>query len=155
MAHGVRVVSFVIVPTWLVAFLTMVSGFLAIAGESTRVAGIRLDTGTTPAMGWAGIGFGIITALVALGLAARSDVARLLLTVLMVVRIAGAVWIGFHYAGQGGWLASALTGGFALLILLLLWNAQAEASSADEPRPGSGGQAAGWRAGSRTPPTTT
>jgi hypothetical protein len=128
--YGVRRpggVVFVIVLTWLVAFLTMVSGFLAIAGESARVAGIRLDTGTTPAMGWVEIGFGIITVLVALGLAARSDVARLLVTVLMVVRIAGAVWIGFHDAGQGGWLASALTGGFALLILLLLWNAQADA----------------------------
>jgi hypothetical protein len=119
-------VTFVIALTWLVAFLSMVSGFLVILGEDSPVSGSILDTGASAATGWAEIVVGVITAVVAVGLSRGSNLARLLVTALMALRIAGAVWIAFQFGGEGGWLASALIGGFALLIVLLLWNGPAD-----------------------------
>jgi hypothetical protein len=120
-------VTLVIALTWIVAFLSMVGGFLAILGEDAPLAGSAIDSGASAGAGWAEVIVGIITALVALGLARRSGLARLLVSALMVVRIIGAVWIAFAFAGEGGWLASALVGGVAVLILLLLWNGPADA----------------------------
>jgi len=120
-------VTFVIALTWLVAFLSMVSGFMAILGDEAPIGGSILDSGASVAVGWAEVVVGALTALVAIGLAARSALARLLVTALMIVRVAGAIWIAFEFAGQGGLLASALIGGFAVLILLLIWNGPADA----------------------------
>jgi hypothetical protein len=119
-------VTFVIALTWIVAFLSMVSGFLAILGDDAPLAGSSLDSGASVGAGWAEVIVGVLIALMAIGLAARSALARLLVSALMVVRVAGAVWIAFEFAGVGGWLASALIGGMAVLVLLLLWNGPAD-----------------------------
>ncbi len=43
-----------------------------------------------------------------------------------MLRIIAAVWVALTFAGRGGLLVSALIGGFAVIILLLLWNARAD-----------------------------
>jgi hypothetical protein len=120
-------VSFVIALTWIVAFLSIASGVMAILGADAPIAGSNLDSGASAGAGWAEVIVGALTALVAIWLAARSSLARLLVSALMIARIAGAIWIAFEFSGQGGWLASALIGGIAVLILLLLWNGPADA----------------------------
>ena len=42
------------------------------------------------------------------------------------LRVIAAIWVAFTFSGQGGILASALIGGFAVIILLLLWNGPAD-----------------------------
>ena len=49
-----------------------------------------------------------------------------LITALMVLRIIAAIWVALTFSGQGGILASGLIGGFAVIILLLLWNGPAD-----------------------------
>jgi hypothetical protein len=119
-------VTFVATITFLIAFLSMVRGFLAILGEGGPVSGDLAGVSLTT-YGWVELGFGIATALVAIGLFRGSGLARLLVTALMVLRIVAAVWAGFSGNGLVWLLASALVGGLAVLVLLLLWNGRADA----------------------------
>ena len=120
-------VTVVIALTWIVAFLSMVSGFLAIAGEDARIGRLRLNADVSVGIGIAELAFGVISALVAIGLARRSALARLLVSALMLTRIIAGVWIAIQYSGPSSWLQPALAAGIAFLILLLLWNPQAGA----------------------------
>ena len=116
-------VTFVVFLTWVVAFLSMFRGFLALFGvesvvTSTDLSGIRGHDATRGSRS----GSGILIAAVAIGLAGGSSLSRFLITALMVLRIIAAIWVAVTFSGQGGILASALIGGFAVIILLLLWN---------------------------------
>jgi hypothetical protein len=113
--------------TWVVAFLSLVRGFLALFGEPSALRVTDTSTGTGTAYAWMELGFGVVVALVAIGLARGSSVARLLVSALMVLRILAAVWAAFAFSGLGALLGSALVGGFAVIILLLLWNGRADA----------------------------
>ena len=128
--YGVRRpggVTVVIALTWVVAFLSMVSGFLAIVGDDARIGRFRLNTDISVGLGIAELAFGVVAALVAIGLARRSALARLLVSGMMLLRIIAGVWIAVQYSTPSGWLQPALTAAFAFLILLLLWNPQAGA----------------------------
>jgi hypothetical protein len=119
-------VTFVVVVTWLVAFASMVRGFLALFGVDAVFEGTDLTGSDVTVSGWVEIILGVVTAMVAIGLAGGSSLARLLVTALMVLRIVAAVWTAITFSGLGGILASALIGGLATLVLLLLWNYRAD-----------------------------
>jgi hypothetical protein len=119
-------VTFVVALTWLVAFASMVRGFLALFGADAMFEGTDLTGSDATVSGWVEIALGIVTALVAIGLARGSDLARLLVSALMGLRIVAAVWTAVTFSGHGGILASALIGGVATLILLLLWSYRAD-----------------------------
>ena len=44
----------------------------------------------------------------------------------MVLRIIAAVWVAMTFSARGGVMASAIIGGMAVIILLLLWNSRAD-----------------------------
>jgi hypothetical protein len=119
-------VTFVIALTWIVAFLSIVSGFLTLMGQDSPVAGTAVDAGQPTWYGAVEIGFGVITGLVALGLAKGSGLARLLVTALMALRVGSAIWVAIEHSGQGGWLVAPLIGGPAVIVLLLLWNGRSD-----------------------------
>lgn len=119
-------VTFVIALTWIVAVLSIVSGFLTFMGQDSPVAGSAVDAAQPPWYGMVEMGFGVVTALVAIGLAKGSDLARLIVTALMVFRVVSALWVAFEHSGKGGWLVAPLLGGPAVIVLLLLWNGRSD-----------------------------
>ena len=121
-------VTFIALLTLLIAFASMVRGFLAIAGvESTGLNPTDLAGSSGTAYGWVELGIGVLTALVGVGLLRGSGLARLLVTALMVLRVIAAIWVALTFSGQGGLLVSVLIGGVAVIVLLLLWNGRADA----------------------------
>jgi len=78
-------VTFVIALTWVVAFLSLVSGFLTLMGDDSPVAGSALDVDQPTWYGMVELGFGLVSAVAAVGLAKGIGVARLLVTALMVL----------------------------------------------------------------------
>ena len=108
----------------LIAFASMVRGFLVLFGaDVTALNPVRPST----TYAWLEIVVGVVTALVAVGLLRGSGLARLLVTALMVVRIITAIWVAITFSGQGGLLVSVLIGGIAVIVLLLLWNGRSDA----------------------------
>lgn len=120
-------VTFIAVLTFLIAFSSMVRGFLAILGYDAGLNPTDLSGSSGTAYGWVELGLGIITAVVGAGLLRGSSLARLLVTALMVVRIIAAIWVVVSFSGAAALLASAIIGGLALIVLLLLWNGRADA----------------------------
>jgi hypothetical protein len=119
-------VTFVATLTLLVAFLSMLRGFVLIAGESTVVA--EDLPGISPiTYGWVELVFGVLTAIVGAALFKGSGWARLLVTALMVVRIVAAIFAVVNADGLAWLLAATLVGGLAVIVLLLLWNGRADA----------------------------
>jgi vacuolar-type H+-ATPase subunit I/STV1 len=119
-------VTFVVFLTLLVGFVSMVRGFLALFGVESAITPTDLAGTSGAVYGWGELILGVITIAVGLGLAGGSNLARFLVTALMVLRIIAAIWTALTFAGQGGILVSALVGGFAVIILLLLWNSRAD-----------------------------
>jgi hypothetical protein len=119
-------VTFVVFLTLLVGFLSMVRGFLALFGVESAITPTDLAGTSGTVYGWGELMLGIVTIAVGLGLAGGSNLARFLVTALMVLRIIAAIWTAVTFSGQGGILVSALVGGFAVIILLLLWNGRAD-----------------------------
>ncbi len=118
-------VTFVMFLTWLVAILSIVAGVtLLLAGQDTLdSSGVAASTAT--ASGWTEVVWGTVVALVAIGLGSGNNFSRLLVTVLMLLRVAVAVWAGIVLNGTTGFWAIAAAGGFSLLVLYLLWNNRA------------------------------
>jgi hypothetical protein len=118
-------VTVVMVLTWVAAILSILGGvlFLLAGDEALEQAGVAASTATTYA--WVEIGWGVVAALVAIGLGNGNNFSRLLVTVLMVLRIAAAVWAAIALSGTTGFWAIALAAGFAVLVLALLWNNRA------------------------------
>ena len=73
-----------------------------------------------------GLGTTLLLTIIALGLARGSNLARFLVSAVMVLRIIAAVWVAMTFSGRGGVMASAMIGGMAVIILLLLWNSRAD-----------------------------
>jgi hypothetical protein len=119
-------VTFVVFLTLLVGFVSLVRGFLALFGVESPITPTDLAGTSGTVYGWGELVLGIVTIAVGLGLAGGSNLARFLVTALMVLRIIAAVWTAVTFSGQGGILVSALIGGFAVIILLLLWNGRAD-----------------------------
>jgi hypothetical protein len=118
-------VTFVMVLTWLAAIVSIVGGvaLLLASDQAINDAGIAASTATT--QGWVEIVWGVIAALVAIGLGNGNNFARLIVTILMVIRLGMAVLAAFTLNGLGIFWAIALAGVFALIGLSLLWNARA------------------------------
>ncbi len=118
-------VTFVMILTWIAAILSIIAGItlLLASDDALAEAGVAASTATT--YGWVEIGWGILVALVAIGLGNGNNFSRFLVTVLMVLRIAAAIWAAIALNGMIGFWAIAVAGGFALLVLFLLWNNRA------------------------------
>jgi hypothetical protein len=118
-------VTFVMVLTWIAAIVSIVGGvaLLLASDQAINDAGIAASTATT--QGWVEIVWGVIAALVAIGLGNGNNFARLIVTILMVIRLGMSVLAAFTLNGLGVFWAIALAGVFALIGLSLLWNARA------------------------------
>ena len=120
-------VSFVVILTWLVAIVTIIDGvILLFASDATLVdAGVNPDTATLTA--WISIVLGLVIALFASALGNGSKFARLLISLLMMVRfVLGGFAIVMLWGSSFVWGAVVLTI-IAALVLYLLWNAKASA----------------------------
>lgn len=121
---GVTVIALL---TFLIAFASLVRGFLAVLGDGSSLNPADLTGSTGTAYGWVELGLGILIALVGVGLLRGSGLARLLVSALMAVRIIAAIWVVLTFSGAAAVLASVLIGGIAVIVLLLLWNGRADA----------------------------
>ncbi len=120
-------VSFVVILTWLVAIVTILDGvILLFASDATLVdAGVNPNTATLTA--WISIVLGLVIALFASALGNGSKFARLLISLLMMVRfVLGGFAIVMLWGSSFVWGAVVLTI-IAALVLYLLWNAKASA----------------------------
>jgi hypothetical protein len=120
-------VTFVAIITFLIAFLSLAAGFVFLLASASGLADADISEGTATSYGIVEIVFGIITALVAVGLWGGNSFARLAVTALMAVRIMASIWAAFALNGHGGFLLAVVSGGSAVIVLLLLWNYRADA----------------------------
>jgi len=118
-------VTFIALLALVIAFFSIVRGMLALLG--TDAPSVNPTDLSGSSYGWLELVIGVAAALLGVGLLRGSALARLLLSALMVVRIVGALWVAFTFAGRGGLLVSALVGGLAVIVLLLLWNGRSDA----------------------------
>lgn len=118
-------VTTVVVLTWLTAALSLVGGVIALLLSAEVLAEAGLSESTVNIYGWTEIVLGVIIGLVALGLGGGSNLARALVSALMVVRIAIGVWAMIQL--PNGVVTGIITIVVALLVLFLLWNAKANA----------------------------
>lgn len=118
-------VTFVVVLTWISAIVAILGGILALllSDDALAEAGISGSTATT--YGIVEIIFGVITALVAIGLAGGNNLARFVVTVLMILRIGVGIWAITTL--PNGAITGTIAVAFALLIIVLLWNSKASA----------------------------
>jgi hypothetical protein len=118
-------VTFVMVLTWLAAIVSIVGGvvLLLASDQALNDAGIAASRATT--LGWVEIVWGVIAAMVAIGLGSGNNFSRLIVTILMVIRLGMSVLAAFTLNGLGVFWAIALAGVLALIGLSLLWNARA------------------------------
>lgn len=118
-------VTTVIVLTWIVALFSLVAGVLLLVASEQVIADTGLASGSATTYGWVEIVFGVITALVAIGLGNGNNFSRLLVTALMGLRAALSLWVAFVLWGHAGFWSAVLAGLFAILVLALLWNDRA------------------------------
>ena len=120
-------VTTVIVVTWIIAAFTILAGvlFLVMSESALAEAGISDSTATT--YGIVELVLGAVIALVAIGLGSGNNFARVLVSILMVLRLGVAVWAGIALWGHGGFWSAVIAGLLALLVLALLWNDRANA----------------------------
>jgi hypothetical protein len=119
-------VTFVAIIAFLIAFLSLAAGFVFLLASASGLADADISEGTATSYGIVEIVFGIITALVAVGLWGGNSFARLAVTALMAVRIMASIWAAFALNGHGGFLLAVISGGSAVIVLLLLWNYRAD-----------------------------
>lgn len=121
-------VSVVVALTWVAAFLDLVGGavlvFFASSEEIQAVTGASEAAITTS--GWVTLVIGIAVAVVAIRLGEGSSGARLLVTVLMVLRGGVAIWV-LIVAGTHGGTEAILTLAISAAVVYLLWSGPASA----------------------------
>lgn len=120
-------VSFVVILTWLVAIVTIIDGLILLFASDATLsdAGVNPDTATLTA--WISIVLGLVIALFASALGNGSKFARLLISLLMMVRfVLGGFAIVMLWGSTFMWGAVVLTL-VAAFVLYLLWNAKASA----------------------------
>jgi hypothetical protein len=119
-------VTFIAIITFLIAFLALAAGFVFLLSSASGLAEADISEGTATTYGIVEIVFGVITAIVAVGLWSGNALARLTVTALMAVRIIASIWVAFTFSGHGGFLIATLAGGLSVIVLLLLWNYRAD-----------------------------
>ncbi len=120
-------VSFVVFLTWLVAIVTIIDGVILLfaSDDTLNAAGVNPDNATLTA--WVSIVLGLVIALFASALGKGSGFARLLISLLMMLRFVLGLFAIFVLWGSSFiWAAVVLTL-IALFVLYLLWNAKASA----------------------------
>jgi hypothetical protein len=120
-------VSFVVILTWLVAIVTIIDGVILLfaSDDTLNAAGVNPDNATLTA--WVSIVLGLVIALFASALGKGSGFARLLISLLMMLRFVLGLFAIFVLWGSSFiWAAVVLTL-IALFVLYLLWNAKASA----------------------------
>lgn len=122
-------VTFVVVLTWIAALVDLAAG-LAFLWERFRPADLDLGVALDPDQLWiyatAAILMGLLTAAIALGLAAGSQLSRVLVLLLMALRIAGAIYV---YGQHGAEARSAALGEGAIALAVILMLASPRASA--------------------------
>ena len=124
-------VTVVIVLTWLAAVSNILSGLVlfALANNAELLQAQDATPGEVQAIAVTWLVFAAATAAVAVGLAKGRSVARLLVTILMVLHIAAAVWAATALGTPA--LAEALIDFvIAALVLAFLWNGRPPPGSA-------------------------
>lgn len=120
-------VTAVVIVTWVAALLDMIGGgALWLLSRSQQVTD-AVDV-TAAEMRGVGIGIfavGVIVALVATSLSTGSRFARMLVTILMVLRLIGAA-VTLVLLGASGILEAAVAAVLSIVVLRLLWNRTAQ-----------------------------
>ncbi len=120
-------VTAVVIVTWVAALLDMIGGAaLWLLSASAELAD-AIDV-TAAEMRGVGIGtfaVGVITGLVATSLSKGSRFARMLVSILMVLRLIGAAVI-LLLLGVSGILEAAVAAVLSIVVLTLLWNRTAQ-----------------------------
>jgi len=120
-------VTVVVVLTWLVALLSILAGVIMLVTSDDLLAEAGISAGDAAVYSWVEIVFGVITALVAIGLSNGNRFSRLLVTLLMALRAAATLWVVIAWWGTAGTWSALLSGLFAVLVIAMLWNARANA----------------------------
>lgn len=118
-------VTTVVVVTWIVAILTILAGVLLLLISDSALAEADISEGTATTYGIVELVLGAVIALVAIGLGRGNNFARILVSILMVLRLGLAIWAGIVLWGTGGFWSVVVAGLLALLVLALLWNDRA------------------------------
>ena len=119
-------ITAVVFLTWIAAILDLIGGVVLVvfAGDEDVQAAADATSSTLSVMGWTLLVMGILVALVAVRLAAGGSGARMLVTILMLVRLGTAVWTllvaGSHVATE-----SITTMVLSGAVLYLLWTGPA------------------------------
>jgi hypothetical protein len=118
-------VTTVVVVTWIVAIFTILAGVLFLLISDSALAEADISEGTATTYGIVELVLGAVIALVAIGLGKGNNFARILVSILMVLRLGVAIWAGIVLWGTGGFWSVVVAGLLALLVLVLLWNDRA------------------------------
>lgn len=122
-------VTLVIILMWINAILEIIAGVLTMIASGDLQYRVEYDQTQTVLL-WIGIvaiAFGVITIVLAMGLASGSNAARVVVTILIVLQILADAWeLAARAHGSFPWI-SILGILFWLIILGLLWTSRASA----------------------------
>jgi hypothetical protein len=119
-------VSAVVFLTWLAAALDIIGGLVLVAFAGTEEVQelTGASSGTLTTAGWTTLIIGVIVAVVAIRLGEGSSGARMLVTVLMLVRVGAGIWV-LVVTGSHGATESLVTVVVSAAVLYLLWTGPA------------------------------
>ena len=120
-------VTLVMILTWLVALLSILGGIAFLLADTATLLQLGISESSATAYGIAEILFGIVVALVAVGLSNGNNFSRFLVSLLMVLRMLAAVVVAAAFWGTDQIWVPVVAGLMALLILFMLWNGRASA----------------------------
>ena len=125
-ARRPRGVTVVVVLPYLSGILNLLSGLLVVllAANAQAQAALAVGRGVLLAAGILGIVIGIVTLLVAGGLRHGRRVARLVVTVIMVLQIVGGIVTAT--GGQAQLLSGLVQIAIAVAVIALLWTGEAK-----------------------------
>ncbi len=116
-------VTVVVVLTWFAAVVSITSGVVALLLSGEELAAADISDASANVYGWTSVVIGVAAILIAVGLSGGSNLARALVSLLMVVRMGVGLWALISL--PEGVVAGMVTIVLALLVLFLLWNGKA------------------------------
>ncbi len=118
-------VTVVVVIIWLLAIVSIAGGVVALIISDEELTSAGISESFADAYGWTSVTIGVLSLLVAMALSRGSSLARLLVSLLMVLRLATGLWAILSL--PDGLVAGMVTIALAVLVLALLWNKRASA----------------------------
>lgn len=117
-------VTLMVVLVWVNAILTFVAGLALVLGanNATILEQFNGEADAAKISGWTLLVLGVIIALIAMGLSRGSRFLRMLLTILLVLRIASDVYLMFASNYDA---AALISMAFSFFLLWLMWNSRA------------------------------